>query len=278
MRRRLPPLIALRVFECAARHLSFTRAADELCVTQAAVSHQIKALEEWLGVRLFERLSRSIKLTDAGALLANPLTEAFDILADATHKALAGENHRVLRISCLDSFTVAWVLPRLSDFKATYPDIDLRFLATRQEEDALSSGDADLEIRYGEGGWPGQTVIELMREDIFPVCSPELLDRSGPVRNVDDLQHFELLHDVLSIDWESFLNHFGASFKPTRGTGFTHSHLVLQACMGGNGVALGRSALVQEALRKGLLVRPLDISMPSDFGYFLVHRPGARAG
>lgn len=170
-RRRLPPLGSIRVFECAARHLSFTRAADELCVTQAAVSHQIKALEEWLGISLFKRLNRCIKLTEAGARYAGPLTIAFDGMADATNSLLTQREPSTLTVGMLESFASIWVLPRLAAFRKQYPELDVRFITMGPDTNALANGDVDMEIRYGKGDWPGLHVKEILREDIFPVCS-----------------------------------------------------------------------------------------------------------
>lgn len=273
MSRKLPPLLALRVFECAARHLSFTRAADELCVTQAAVSHQIRALEDWFGKPLFLRLNRSLKLTDAGERLLNPLTNAFDIMAEVTTNVAAEEGRQVLNVSMLDSFASVWVIPRLSRFHERFPDIDLRFLSRPLEEDVLGSGDADVEIRYGDGNWPGMHVYEFLKEDLFPVCSPALLEGQPPLESLEDLQRFNLLHDVLSLGWQDFLCHHGVkSVRARRGIGFNHSHLVMQACTAGNGMALGRSALVQPALLRGELARPFAESMPADQAYYIVCR------
>ena len=275
--RKLPPLIALRVFECAARHESFTRAAEELCVTQAAVSHQIKALEEWLGVLLFKRLNRSIKLTPAGTELAPQLTQALDLMADGTAKVLQGEIGRVIRVATLDSFVAGWVIPRLASFYRQSPELGLRFLSKRQEEDALASGEADVEIRYGDGGWTGVVAVEFMREDIFPVVSPRLLAGGERLRSLHDLRGFDLLHDVLSIDWKAFLEEFDIDdITAERGIGFTESHLVMQACIAGHGVALGRGALVESALQRGDLVRPLDASLPAEFSYHLVFQKSQR--
>lgn len=274
MSRKLPPLLALRVFECAARHLSFTRAAEELCVTQAAVSHQIRALEEWFGQPLFLRLNRALKLTEAGQRMVGPLTVAFDIMADVTADVAAGDDREVLNVAALDSFASAWILPRLSDFHRRFPDIDLHFLARPIEEDALAAGDADVEIRYGQGHWPGMHVYEFLKEDIFPVCSPALLEGCSDPLQLADLGRFDLLHDVMSIDWQLFLAHFGVtSVNVRRGFGFTHSHLVTQACILGNGFALGREALVADPIARGELVRPFPESLPSGQSYYIVCRP-----
>ncbi len=271
--RKLPPLLALRVFECAARHLSFTRAAEELCVTQAAVSHQIRALEEWFRQPLFRRLNRSLKLTSAGERLAKPLTMAFDMMADVTSDVAAGEDRQVLKVGVLDSFLSAWILQPLASFHARFPDIDLHFLARPIEEDALAAGDADIEIRYGQGGWPGMHVYEFLREDIFPVCSPALIEgRSVPLA-LADIADFDLLHDEMSIDWEHFLARFNVTATNVhRGFSFSHSNVVMQACIAGNGFALGREALVKCYLETGQLVRPFAEVMPSDQAYYFVCR------
>ena len=273
MSRKLPPLLGLRVFECVARHLSFTRAADELCVTQAAVSHQIKALEDWLGAPLFQRLSRTIKLTELGESLVGPLGRAFDIMAEATSQALDHDQIKPLTVATFDSFASAWIVPRLARFRERFPDIDVRFSAKRQEDDALSSGDADLEIRYGGGNWPNLQVEKLMGETVFPVCAPSLIERYGAPTELAEVAHFPLLHDVFVIDWAEFLNHFGVrGVNVRRGFGFTHSHLVKRACLEGHGMALGRGPLIADEVRSGALVRPFAESIALDDAYYVVCR------
>lgn len=242
-------------------------------MTQAAVSHQIRALEEWFGQPLFRRLNRSLKLTEGGERLVGPLTQAFDTMADITADVAAGDDRQVLNIAVLDSFASAWILPRLTSFRQRFPDIDLRFVARPIEEDALTAGDADVEIRYGQGHWPGMHVHEFLKEDIFPVCSPSIFADCAPPADLADLARFDLLHDVMSVDWQHFLTHFGVtSINVRRGFGFSHSHLVTQACIAGNGFALGRGALVAAALERGELVRPFTETMPSDQSYYIVCR------
>lgn len=274
MSRKLPPLIALRVFESASRHLSFTRAADELCVTQAAVSHQIKALETWLGTPLFLRLSRSIKLTEAGESLAKPLTQALDLIDEAsTHVVNFKDETPVLTIGMPDSFATLWALPRLSGFKERFPDISIRFMSKDMEDDILGTGDVDVEIRYGDGNWPNFHVYPLLRERVFPVCAPSLLIDNGAPSSLDDIRNYPLLHDVFSIDWKSFLEGFEVTGVNLRqGYGFNHSHQVIQACINGNGFALGREVLVAQALKSGQLVRPFKESVASEDGYHIVCR------
>ena len=271
--RRLPPLLATRVFECVARHRSFTRAADELCVTQAAVSHQIKALEEWLGAPLFQRLSRSIKLTELGERLAGPLGQAFDLMAEATDQALFPERQSLVTVAAFDSFTSAWIVPRLHKFRARFPDVDVRFIAKRQEDDALSTGEADIEIRYGSGGWNNLQVELLFEEAVLPVCSPALLEQYGQPADISEIDRYPLIHDVFVVDWDEFISRQSIDHRVTRrGYGFTHSHLVKRACMAGLGIALGRWPLVAEELRSGELVRPFDAVLKLDAAYYLTCR------
>lgn len=275
MVRRLPPLLALRVFECAARHLSFTKAAEELCVTQSAVSHQIRALETWFGKSLFKRLNRSLKLTAEGERLLGPMTGALDIMAEATSDIAQDDGSQVLNVSVPDSFASVWILPRLQSFHERFSNIDVRFVSTPVEEDNLGSGHADMEIRYGNGTWPGLHVYKFLDEEIYPVCSPKLLEGRSVPKSLNELEEFELLHDVMSIDWELFLKNFGVkSINVRRGFGFNHSQLVVQACIESNGFALGRGALVADALEKGTLVRPFKETMPADLAYYIVCRSG----
>ncbi len=273
MKRRLPPLAGLRVFECAARHMSFTRAAEELSVTQAAISHQVKSLEEWFGYPLFVRGGRSISLTDQGERLLPGLTLGFDTLAESVAK-VAGGSAQPLRIATLDSFIAEWLIARLHRFMERCPDTNLRFVTATQEGNALATGDADVEIRYGAGDWPNVDAIELFREDIFPVCSPSLIEGASLTGELSDLANFDLLHDVMSIKWREFLEKFGAETEDvSRGLGFSNSHLVITAAISGYGVALGRELLVADALRAGTLVRPWEQTLNAPFAYYLVLKP-----
>lgn len=271
MTRRLPPLLALRFFESVARHQSFTRAANELCVTQAAVSHQIKALEEWFGEPLFQRLSRSIKLTDLGMKLTDPLGRAFDLLAEATEQALQQEKTAVITVAAFDSFASAWIIPRLAQFRARFPEFDVRFKAKRQEDDALSTGEADIEVRYGNGNWPNHQVELLLSETVLPVCTPGFLDEHGAPTDLNDIARYPLLHDVFAIDWAEFLSRFGVGPAGLRrGYGFTHSHLVKSACLQGLGLALGQWPLVAADVASGALVRPFAETLTLDNSYYVV--------
>lgn len=272
MSRRLPPLNALRAFEAAARHLSFTRAAEELHVTPAAISHQVKALEEHLGVKLFRRLNRALLLTDAGQACLPGLKEGFDRLAEVTERVRAQDRAGPLTVSVLPSFAARWLVPRLGRFVAAHPDIEVRLVASDALAD-FARDEADVAVRYGGGAWPELRADRLFTEDIFPVCSPVLLAGPHPLRTPADLCHHTLLHDQdLREDWRMWLLAAGVSgLDPARGPSFSHTSLLLQAAADGQGVALGRSVLVADDVAAGRLARPFDISLPAGFAYYVVY-------
>ena len=273
MARKLPPLNALRSFEAAARHLSFTRAAAELNVTQAAISHQVKALEARLGVVLFRRLNRALRLTAAGEGYLPAVRDAFDAIAAATDRLYADEAGGRLTITTIHSFAAAWLLPRLLRFHVFHPEIDVLLDAADEIVD-LARGGVDLAIRYGNGNWPGMRAELWMTEDIFPVCSPDLVAGPAPLRAPADLRHQTLLHDDMRVNWRVWLDAAGvAGVDSDSGPGFTDSRLVLQAAIGGHGVALARSLLVADDLAAGRLVRPFEIALPAGFAYYIVTAP-----
>jgi LysR family glycine cleavage system transcriptional activator len=275
MARRLPPLNALRAFEAAARHLSFTKAAEELFVTQAAVSHQIKALEAALDVQLFRRFNRRLMLTDAGQAYLPPLREALDGIAAATDRLRAAEQTGSLKVSVLPSFAAKWLLPRLSRFRDRHPDIDVLVSASNALVD-FAREEVDIAIRYGFGSYPGLQVDFLMGDRIFPVCSPRLLESGPPLQVPSDLRHHTLLHDADALateseSWRIWLEAAGISgVDPSRGPGFSDSSMLLQAAIDGQGVALGRWALAALDLDAGRLVQPFGPSIPSNLNYFVV--------
>ena len=197
MARPLPPLNALRAFESAGRHLSFTKAAAELNVTPAAVSHQVKALEELLGVPLFRRLTRALRLTDAGRAALPTLSQGFDTLAQGVEQVRAHSESGVLTVSVSPSFGAMWLVPRLERFRIRHPDIEIRIDGTDRLVDP-GRGDADVALRYGPGGYKGVRVDRLFGQVNTPVCSPALLRGEHPLRRPDDLRHHTLLH----IDWK----------------------------------------------------------------------------
>lgn len=287
MARRLPPLNALRAFEAAARHLSFTKAAEELYVTQAAISHQVKALEAALGVQLFRRLNRRLMLTDAGQLYLPALTEAFDGIDAATGRLRADENAGSLTVSVANSLAAKWLLPRLPRFRERHPEIDVEVSAADKLVD-FGRDNVDMGIRYGLGNYPGLKVDPLMEDTVFPVCSPQLVEGPPPLRAPEDLRHHTLLHDDVGADqapdWRRWLKAAGVTgVNPERGPRYSHSSLVLQAAIDGQGVALGRSSLVSLDLEAGRLVQPFGPTLASNFACYVVspvataERPKIRA-
>lgn len=276
MSRRLPPLNALRVFEAAARHLSFTKAAEELHVTQAAISHQVKLLEEVLGVTLFRRLNRRLVLTDAGQTYLPPLRDAFDQMAAATRRLAQAGDSGSLRISTIQSFAAKFLMPRMPRFRAKHPDIELMISASTQLVD-FRRDDVDIGIRLGRGEYPDLHVTRLMDDYIFPVCAPALLRGPHPLRSAEDLKHHTLLHDATNASeeesptWRNWLRHAGVSdVDGRRGPGFSDAAMAIQAAIAGQGVALGRAALVVEDLAAGHLVRPFEQQLKNRYSYYLV--------
>ena len=274
MPRRLPPLNALRVFEAAGRHLSFTRAADELHVTQAAVSHQIKTLEDWLGIRLFRRLNRALLLTDEGQMLFPPLREALDQMAAAIGWLQVEDASGPLTLSAIPSFASKWLVPRLGRFRRRYPDIDLR-LSTTFEKTDFARDDIDIAVRYGSGPWPKLNSVCLMTEEIFPVCSPALLEEGPPLETPSDLNNHTLLHDTVPPNvhvyfpsWATWLEAAGVrDVDPSHGPGFLDASMAVQMAIDGQGVVLGRTALVADDLAAGRLVKLFDVAIPAVNAY-----------
>ncbi|MEM7023175.1 MAG: transcriptional regulator GcvA [Pseudomonadota bacterium] len=271
MTERLPPLNALRTFEAAARHLSFTKAAAELFVTQAAVSHQIKALEEHLGMPLFRRLNRALMLTDEGQALLPYVRDAFDQLSEGVRRLRQGQSSGVLTISVLPSLASAWLIPRLRRFQTRHPDIEVHMTATERLVD-FAREPVDAGIRYGRGRWAGLRVKRLLSAEMLPVCSPSLLEGPYPLRTPDDLVHHQLLHVLNALDdWRMWLTAAGVEgVDPDRGLKFDHTALAIQAALNGLGVALGAGPLVERDLAAGRLVEPFDFEMPSDSAYYFV--------
>lgn len=269
--RNVPPLRALRAFEASAKHSSFTKAAEELFVTQAAVSLQIKQLEQLLGVVLFQRNARGLELTAEGQLYLADVRSALTILQEATDKISRRSRHGLLTVSVLPSFASKWLVPRLGQFQQAHPDIDVRIAAFDRLVD-FERDQVDLAIRYGRGEWPGTHAELLLKEDVFPVCSPKLLKQDKPLKQPEDLANFPLLHDDFSReDWRMWLMAAGVEgVDPERGPSFSHTSILLEAAASGAGIALGRTPLVRRDLESGRLVRPFDISLPSEYAYYVV--------
>jgi LysR family glycine cleavage system transcriptional activator len=271
MTARLPSLNGLRAFEAAARHLSFTLAAQELNVTQTAISHQIRRLEEELGLKLFIRQSRSLALTPEATDYLPGIRAAFQDLRTATDRLLRKDDDRVLTISTLTSLAVKWLLPRLSSFQEKHPDIDVRITTSTELVDFRTSN-VDAAIRYGQGRWPGLDAEWLMAEHLFPVCSPKLLTGEHALRQPEDLKHATLLHTSSTIDdWRLWLTAAGlpAHLSQNRGLTFDLAFMTIQAAIDGLGVAMGHTAYVADDVANGRLVVPFNVSMPSA-GYYFV--------
>lgn len=270
MQQRLPPLNAVRAFEAAARRLSFTKAAQELHVTQSAISHQVKLLEEYLGVKLFQRLNRALVLTDEGQTYLPPISKMFDQLYEATRRLTDSEVRGKLTISTIASFAARWLVPRLGRFVMAYPDIDIRLSPTAVLVDFVRD-DVDIAVRYGRGRYPGLRVDRLMSEDVFPVCSPSLLKGARPLKRPADLKYHVLMHDDDHADWRTWLLSAGVKeVDPNRGPIFTDASMLVQAAVGGQGIALARGSLAADDLAKGNLIRPFTLSLPVEFAYYVV--------
>jgi len=268
--RRLPSLNALRAFEAAARHESFTRAAEELHVTQGAVSHQVKALERELGLPLFHRERQGLRLTEPGRSYLEVARDAFDRLSLGTERLLQRHRSGVLTVSVSPNFAAKWLVHRLGGFAERYPEIDLRVSATLQHID-FAREDVDLAVRHGEGNWPGMAVTRLTSEALFPVCSPRLLEQGPPLRQPADLRRHSLLHLDDRRDWLKWLQAAGVQgVELGRGPVFNQASLALDAALDSQGVALARTALAARDLIAGRLVRPFGPTLPVDYGYWIV--------
>src|SRR5215470_2125589 len=210
MPRRLPPLNALKAFEAAARHESFTRAAEELCVTQGAVSHQVKALEAELGLKLFNRERQRLVITEAGRAYLVVVRDAFDRIASGTERLLQRQSGGALTITTSPNFAAKWLVHRMGRFGEAHPEIDLRVSASHHHID-FAREDIDLAIRHGDGSEPGLHVTRLCAEQMFPVCSPKLLSGRGPLRSPADLARFQLLHVNDRQGWGQWLDFAGTT-------------------------------------------------------------------
>ncbi len=274
LRKKLPPLTALTAFEAAARLASFTRAAAELGVTQAAVSRQIHLLEEDFGFPLFRRLHRRIELTEKGRLLATATGDAFGLIADTVAELRAERRDDELAISATISFSHFWLLPRIAVFSRAFPDVKLRIIT----QDAVASIDADevdLAIRYGTGIWPDGHAELLFEDDIFPICSAEYAQSHDPIRTPQDL----IAHPLISSDigdptwtgWDEWLAAFSIK-APKKGRGLRCSFYseAIYAAMNGQGIALGWHRLVADLLQQNRLVRLTDASIRTRAAYFVV--------
>jgi LysR family glycine cleavage system transcriptional activator len=276
MERRLPPLNALRAFESAARYLSLTRAAEELHVTPAAVSHQVKGLEAYLGVKLFRRANRALLLTDAGQACVPGLREGFDRLAEAMEAVRARDDSGPFTVTVPPSFGAKWLVTRLDRFTRKHPGYDVRLDASMHLVDLMREG-VDIAVRYGTGQYEGMRVDCLMDEVVIPVCSPRLLEGNNPLQAPGDLCRHTLLHHTAPYqddsypDWRMWLQAAGVtSCDLGRGPTFSMASMAVEAAIDGQGVALVGHVLVADDIAAGRLIRPFDLSFPAHFAYYIV--------
>lgn len=276
--RSLPPLKSLHAFEVAARHLSFKDAARELNVTPAAVSQQIRALEDWVGQPLFRRGTRAVSLTDIGLAAAPILHDAFQRMSDAVRIMRARQPSRVLTVSVAPSFCARWLVPRLQRFRETHSDYDLRLDATDAQADFVHGG-IDVAIRYGRGRYAGLESVLLRADEFLPVCSPSYLEAVGPISEFADLLRCTLIHlewsneRAASPDWGTWFADVGVRDADTaRGPRFSADMMALQAAGAGQGVTLASSLVAEDDLRAGRLVRlfPDNPATPALFSLYLV--------
>ena len=268
----LPSLSGLRAFEAAARHMSFTLAAAELNVTQTAISHQIRRLEEQLGIALFIRRNRGLQLTPQAEDYLPSIRNAFEELRRATERLRRPAHDAVLTVSTTASLATKWLVSRVAGFQDANPTIEVRLTTSAHLVD-FRRDDVDMAVRYGRGHWPELRADWLMAEQLFPVCSPALLAGDRPLRHPKDLEHHTLLHTMVSReDWQLWLTASGLplSIAARRGLMFDQGFMAVQAAIEGLGVALGRTHLVESDIRTGRLVAPFDMVLPEDAGYYIV--------
>jgi len=271
----------LHVFSCAARHLSFTRCAEELHITPGAVSQQMRQLEERLGFRLFLRRARGVELSAEGQRLAQTVAEAYGGIEAELLRLDAGEIRGTLRLRSIPSFLAKWLTPRLPRFQQRYPDIELRLVAEDSNQ-ALHPEDFDLAIDLNDGSYPGMLSTPLLDEQIFPVCSPALLRGRPPLHGPADLAHYPLLHDITAwrgsseyAEWEFYLDGIGAGgLDVRRGHTFNRNHLTIEAAIAGVGVAIARRTLLNDELERGALIVPFGVPITNHKRYVLLYPPG----
>jgi LysR family glycine cleavage system transcriptional activator len=263
-------LKSIQAFEAAARLSSFALAAEELFITPSAISHQIKLLEEQVGMRLFHRVHRAVILTDAGRRYAEEVSAAFARLETATRNIGRGEKSDILTVHSSPSFATQWLMPRLARFSAANPDIDVRLHAAVGSVD-LTTEAVDIDIRYGRRRLqpPGILVLDLPLETIVPMCAPALATGPHPIRTPDDLRHHMLIHsEVCLVSWRDWLRqHRKVTLDITRGPRFDRSFMAISAAVDGLGVCLESLLLVERELDTGRLVAPLGLEGPRVQGY-----------
>lgn len=272
MKKKLPPLNWIRAFEASARHLSFTHAAIELNLTQAAISQQVKGLEAQLGTILFKRLPRGLELTDAGSAYLPAVHESVERLTVATEEIFGQGRARLLTVRVNMVFFLKWMATRIGRFRSQNPDINLRITSNIWVDDREKSAETDLEIRYGKGKWPGLQSDRLTWDSLFPVCSPEYL-KEKPLNCPKDLVDHTLLHVIgYEEGWGYWLSQTGHdNLEISQGFQFDTLITALEMAALGEGLALGRTSLTEEMIRSGRLVAPFAQQVPTDEAFYLVY-------
>ncbi|MGH3848473.1 MAG: transcriptional regulator GcvA [Pseudonocardiaceae bacterium] len=272
MRRRLPPFAALRAFEAAARYNSFKKAAEDICLSASAVSHQVRSLEEFLGVQLFYRESGKPILTTAGAAYLANINEILDRLDAATSDISGLGKRRSLVVNVFPSLVSCWLLPRLPVYQSANPDVDIKFLTSYTPLE-FGAGDIDLAIRYGNGDWPGMHSDFMLHDELFLVCSPRLLDKLPPIDRLDELSEQTFIHCATDpSEWRQWLDMSGHSeLAIKRRMDFENRSLVLEAVAGGLGIAIGRLPYVLNYLESGRLCVPYALRLRTGMDYYLVY-------
>src|SRR6266566_5781959 len=270
MRPRLPPLNALKAFEAAARHESFTRAAEELCVTQGAVSHQVKALEVELAIKLFNRERQRLIITEAGRDYLTVVRDALDRIALGTERLLQRQNAGMLTVSTSPDFAAKWLVHRLGHFAEAHSDIDLRVSATLHHVD-FAREEVDLAVRHGDGNWPGLETVRLSAEQLFAVCSPKLLSGRRRLGRPADILKFPLIHLDSRADWTNWLQGTGITdAEVIHGPVLNRASMVIDAAINGQGVALARTTLAAWDIINGRLVRPFPEALRLSKTYWII--------
>ncbi len=274
LRSKLPPMNSLVVFEAAARHLNFTRTAEELRVTQAAVSRQIRLLEEHLGASLFQRLHRSLKLTPQGERLQQAVHMGLEYIANTAADIRRARKQGDVTVSTSVTFASYWLMSRIAKFRAAHPDVELRLVAAAPVADLAVAG-VDVAVRYGRGRWPGVEVVRLLNNEIFPICAPSYLEGRPPLRGPEDLLNETLLHlieyDRNWVTWEAWLRAVGVAQKPAkRGLQFDNYLVLIQAALDSQGIALGGGRLADDFIARGAMLRPIDATLRSEQAFYLL--------
>lgn len=278
LRRKLPPVNSLVVFEAAGRHLNFTRAAEELALTQSAVSRQVQLLEEHLGAPLFQRQGRGLQLTREGLRLHRAVTMGLGHVADVAVDIRRHRGSGELTVATSVSFASYWLVARLAKFRAKNPDVELRLVASTRLHDLVAAG-VDLAVRYGDGSWEGVDAVRIFDNEIWPVCAPSYLGDRPPLTEVSQLLDEVLLHlgqfDRNWVTWPAWLKSHGIAGNPTKkGLVFDNYLVLLQAALRGEGIALCGGRLAEDFIARGDLTRPIEATLRSDRSFYLLHPQG----